>query len=609
MINYIFTYCERAIDPFRNGDVHRPLSGPLAFIAKYARLAKLPLIIVMTLSVASSFLSLYIIHVLGYVVDILYNDGIDNFSTEMIGVVLIICFVLFFIDPFFAFLQNTIMSQTLSVGLASLLQWQSHQAVETQDIMFFEDTFAGQVASRISQLTEAVQRQLIIFVESVPRFCIQFGGSLILVANASIYLALPVSVWIVGNIVVAWRAVPLYSKMSVEVAQTQTRAIGVMTDVYSNIQLVKLFSAESAESNWVKNAISTSVMAEHKLRRTFLLTNALVYQLNAALAVSMLIIGIFAIQSRIITIGEFVAAITVTRLLCGSSQAFIGLGQNIAQSFGIIKDSMAILTHVPVVSDVPFSDQLVLTKGKIVFENVSFSYDGINKIIDNFSLTIEPGEKIGIVGYSGAGKSTILNLLIRMFDPTEGRILIDDQDIRLVKQASLRYNIAFFSQDVHLLNRSLRDNMLYGKWDASDEDLKLAATIADAKFIENVKDPQNRIGYDAFTGAKGIRLSGGQRQRIAMARVFLKNSPILVMDEPTSALDSESEAVIQEGLSSLMRDKTVICVAHRLSTLSEMDRVVVVENGKIAEMGRPSELKSAGGLFARLWDLQTRAAS
>jgi ABC-type multidrug transport system fused ATPase/permease subunit len=320
----------------------------------------------------------------------------------------------------------------------------------------------------------------------------------------------------------------------------------------------------------------------------------------------MLGIGFWGMIAGFVTTGQFAGSIYLTQRLSANARAFLDMGQQIFQAIGTIRDAMPVMTTPPTIVDAPQAVPLLVTRGEIRFEQIRFAYRSEKTVIEDLTLKVAAGEKVGLVGVSGAGKTTLVNLLLRFYELDQGDILIDGQSIRSVTQASLRENIGVISQDVSLLHRSVGDNIRYGKPDASAEAINAAARAAHADtFIADLNDAEGRSGYDAFVGDRGVKLSGGQRQRVAIARVLLKDAPILILDEATSALDSESEAAIQEKLDVLMAGKTVIAIAHRLSTIAQMDRIIVLDKGRIVEEGTPAALLERGGLYARLWQRQT----
>jgi len=584
-----------------------PDDGPLQLVWHFAKMFRGILLVVFLLSVTSAAIGLSIIWALAFIVDGVTELGAKSFL-EQNSTLLLLLFILFaVIDPLISFVRSAFMSQTVQTLLPAALRWQSHKAVEGQDIAFFEDLFAGQVASRIAQVTGSIQNQLMIVMQRIPRVTIQFIGSFGLLLYLAWPLAIPVFIWIIANGVLARIVVPQYLARSKKVAAATSRATGAMTDVYSNIAMVKLFAAEDTEAGAIRDVIRETVDTQHSVNRSYIASNSIVQLMNAALIVSMFAIGLWGILEEFVSIGDFVAAVTVSRGLASSSYAFIGLGQSITRAIGTITDAMPVITSPPTIVDKPDAKDLMPEEGGITFDEVSFAYDkNAEPVINHLSLAVKPGEKVGIVGLSGAGKSTLVSLLLRLRDVDGGAISIDGEDIRDVTQMSLRRNIGVVTQDVSLLHRSIRDNIRYGKPDATDKEVESAARAAQAlEFVESLTDNKGRTGLDAFTGDKGVKLSGGQRQRVTIARVLLKDAPILVLDEATSALDSEAEASIQENLDEIMQGKTTLAIAHRLSTISAMDRLIVMEAGNIVEEGRHEDLIKNNGLYARLWKRQS----
>ena len=602
----LFRPFERLVRPFELPLTPPPDSGPLRLFWHFARMFKGILAIVGLISVINALVSLTVVWALAYVVDGVVEHGAESFIETNTGL-LIGLFVLFaVIDPVLLFIRQSFMSQTVQVLLPAAMRWQAHKSVERQDVAFFEDVFAGQVASRIGQVVGAVQRQMMVAMQIVPRTVIQFVGSFALLAALAWPLALPVLVWIAANTIVAWLAVPVYAARSKKVAAATSRASGAMTDVYSNIAMVKLFAAEDSEAGAIRKVIGETIDTQHVENRAYIVTDTGVQGLNALLLVSLFAVGLWGLLADFVTIGEFVAAATVSRQLAGSSHAFIGLGQSISRAWGTIADAMPIITTRPTVTDRPNAPALRVTEGRIAFDDVGFAYPTSDKVIDGLSLVIAPGEKVGLVGLSGAGKSTLVALMMRLRDVTGGAIRIDGQDVRDVAQTSLRENVAVVTQDVGLLHRSIRDNIRYGRPHATDAEVEAAAEAARSMdFIRTLRDSKGRSGLDAHVGERGVKLSGGQRQRVTLARAILKDAPILVLDEATSALDSQAEAEIQAELADLMTGKTVLAVAHRLSTLAAMDRIVVMDDGRVAEEGTHAALLARGGLYARLWARQS----
>ena len=626
----IFRPFELLIKPLDLPVTALPDKGPVHLVWHFGKMFRGVLLTVALLSVVSGLIGLSVVWSLAYIVDGVVANGATEFVHDNITLLCGFALLLTVFDPLISFIDDCFSSQTIQTLLPAAMRWQAHKAVENQDTAFFEDLFAGQVASRIEQVTSSVERQLHLMIQVVPHFFIQFIGSLSLLVVLAWQLAIPVIMWIVLNILLAWIIIPLFMKKSEKVAEASSRATGAMTDVYSNITMVKAFSAEASEGDTIREVIGETIDTQHQEYRYYIITNTLVRLINALLAVSMFATGIWGMVGGFVSVGDFVAAATIARSLFNSAWAFISLGQSVSRAHGTIKDAMPVMTTKPTVNDKPDALPFILHKGEINFENVCYSYttqsDDLQKnekiqndvqdepssnnqskiVIRDLNLKVESGEKVGVVGLSGAGKSTLISLLLRLRDVDEGTIKIDSQDIRDIQQASLRNNIGVVMQDVMLLNRSIRENIRYGAPTATDSQILKAAAMAEASdFITQLRDKEGRIGLNANVGDRGVKLSGGQRQRIAIARIILKDASILLLDEATSALDSEAEAGIQANLEQLMKNKTTLAIAHRLSTIANMDRLLVIDNGQIMEQGTHDQLVAKDGLYAKLWSRQS----
>ncbi|MCQ1837528.1 ABC transporter ATP-binding protein [Neorhizobium galegae] len=587
---------------------HRPLpsTGPVAVLLHFISMFRGVLIALAVVSMTVEAINLSIVWGLSVVVDGVGQHGATAFLQSEWPLLTFLGLLLFPGLPVASFLLNTLRSHTLGVAMPVAIQWQGHKAVERQDIAFFHDLFAGQVASRLSQVASAVQQQIIAAFQTIPRFILSMAGSVLLLAALSWQLALPVVVWIVLNVALAVKMAPIFTERSRRTAKRRSLIAGTINDLYSNMPMIKQFAAEDSEAGAIRRVLQNAVTTQHSEQRIYRTSELIVVVLNTGLWIAILSIGLSGMVKGFVTVGEFVASVAILQRLSGHTFTFLQMGQQIFQAIGTIKDAMPVMTTPPTITDPPDAKEIAVPKGEVRFQDVCFSYRAGKQVIENLSLTVKSGEKVGLVGLSGAGKTTLVSLLLRFYDIKEGAILIDGQDIRSVTQASLRRNIGVIAQDVALLHRSVGDNIWYGRPDASQAEVEEAAKTARADaFIADLADGEGRKGYMAYVGDRGIKLSGGQRQRVAIARVLLKDAPILVLDEATSALDSESEAAIQDRLSLVMEGKTVIAIAHRLSTIAKMDRIVVLDGGRIVEEGTPTELVERDGLFSRLWKRQT----
>ncbi|MBB5574822.1 ABC transporter ATP-binding protein [Rhizobium paranaense] len=602
----IYSPFEKLIRPLDIPYQPLPSSGPVAVLLHFISMFRGVLIALALSSVAVEAINLTIVWGLSVIVDGVTQKGAVAFLHGEWPLLVVLGLLIFPGMPVASFLLNTLTSHTLTIAMPAAIQWQGHKAVERQDLAFFHDLFAGQVASRLSQVASAVQQQIITAFQWVPRSLFQMVGSMILLSALSWQLALPVLVWIMLNVALSVRLVPTFVERSRRSAKRRSLVSGAITDLYSNMQMIKQFAAEDSEAGAIRRIIQKAVGTQHKEQRIYRTAELTVVVLNMALWLGMISIGFSGLVNGFLTVGQFVAAVYILQRLSGQTFTFLQMGQQIFQAIGTIKDAMPVMTTPPSIIDRPDATDLQVSRGEIRFEDVRFAYKSGRQVINELSLTVRPGEKVGLVGLSGAGKTTLVSLLLRFYDIGDGAILIDGQDIRTVTQASLRRNIGVIAQDVALLHRSVGDNIRYGRPEATQDEIERVATMANADvFIAELADGDGREGYDAFVGDRGIKLSGGQRQRVAIARVLLKDAPILVLDEATSALDSESEAAIQEKLNLVMDGKTVIAIAHRLSTIARMDRIVVLDQGGIVEEGRPDKLVEQGGLFTRLWKRQT----
>ena len=496
--------------------------------------------------------------------------------------------------------------QGLFINFPMRLRWTFHSQLLEQSMAFYQDEFAGRIATKVMQTALAVRDTWMTFSDILVYVAVYFVTLLGVLGVYDRWLLVPFIAWVVAYALTLRWFVPRLAAVAQAQADARSLMTGRVTDAYTNIATVKLFSHARREAHFARQAMqefAETGYAQMRLVTGFETANQF---LSMALIASTTAAGVLLWQHGEVGVGAVAAATAMAVRLNGISQWVMWEMANLFEHVGTVQDGIATLARARTVVDRPDAKPLVVTRGALAFEHVAFSYGGTRKVLDDLSLTVRPGEKIGLVGRSGAGKSTVVNLLLRLYDVDAGRILIDGQDIAGVTQESLRGQIGMVTQDTSLLHRSVRENIVYGRPDASDADMLRAAERAEAHdFVAGLVDPRGRKAYDAHVGERGVKLSGGQRQRIAIARVMLKDAPILLLDEATSALDSEVEAAIQASLYRLMEGKTVVAIAHRLSTIAAMDRLVVMEHGRIVEMGDHASLLAEGGIYARLWAHQS----
>ncbi|MEZ5927152.1 MAG: ABC transporter ATP-binding protein [Parvularculaceae bacterium] len=602
----MFRFFERRLNPFPEERHGVPPKGLVRFCWHYVQDAAPWLIMLTVLTALISIGEVLLFGFLGAIVDWLAGADKTTFlETEKTRLFLMGGLVLVGL-PLAVFLQSTIMHQTLLGNLPMSARWRMHRQLLEQSMGFFSTEFAGRVATKVMQTSLAVRETVMKILEVFVYVAVYFISMIALVAISDWRLALPLILWIVAYGAIISYFIPRMRKISEEQADARSAMTGRVVDSYTNIATVKLFSHAGREESYARESMEMFLDTVHPQMRLVTRLQTSVYFNNAFALFAISSLGVAFWLGDLISVGAIATAIGLALRLNGMSQWIMWEISGLFENIGTVYDGMEMLTKRQDVTDKPNAPALAAPRGEIAFENVKFHYGKEGGIIDDFSLNITPGEKVGLVGRSGAGKSTLVNLLLRFYDVEGGRILIDGQNIAEVTQESLRAKIGVVTQDTSLLHRSIRDNIAYGRPEASEEEIIEAARRANAlDFIERLEDQNGRTGLDAHAGERGVRLSGGQRQRIAIARIFLKDAPILVLDEATSALDSEVEAAIQENLFALMRGKTVIAIAHRLSTISQLDRLVVLDRGAIVEMGPHKDLVEAGGLYADLWSRQS----
>src|SRR6266480_3621959 len=602
----LFRFFESLLEPTAIPPEGTPPAGLVAFYWHYARQARG--------LVAALFVVGFIVALIDTTIPVFVGRVITLVSSREPGALLSdswppllgMTFVVLVARPLAMLLQNMLTNQSIIPGLSNLIRWQSHWHVVRQSWSFFQNDYAGRIAQRVMQTGPSLRESVVSTTTAVWYILVYGGGAIALLASNDARLAIPVVLWFAGYAALLRLFVPRLRTRSRRMSETRSALSGRVVHSYTNIQTVKLFARPRDEDEFVRAAmddLTDAFRAQLRLTTTLGLTLA---ALNASLVVGTGVIAIWLWNDGRIPVGTVAMALPLTWHIAAIAGWVAQNVTTIFENIGVVQEGMRSIAVPRQMPDRPGAVALQVERGAVRFEAVRFGYGTAKGVLHGIDLSVAPGERVGLVGRSGAGKSTLVNLLLRFYDLEKGHILIDGQDIATVTQESLRAQIAMVTQDTSLLHRSIRDNIRYGRPQASEWEVRRAAAQAHAlEFVEGLEDWYGRCGFDAHVGERGVKLSGGQRQRIALARVILKDAPILVLDEATSALDSEVEAAIQEQLAGLMEGRTVIAIAHRLSTICRMDRLVVLDRGRIVEEGTHEGLLAARGTYAALWRRQS----
>ncbi|MFT4906668.1 MAG: ATP-binding cassette subfamily B multidrug efflux pump [Oleispira sp.] len=610
----MLSFFEKLIKPFPSEEPSQPPKGVFAFCRHYSRGIEIPLLLMTVLTASLAMLEVSLFSFMGELVEWLATKDKDTFWQEESITLITMGAIVLIALPLVVFLHAAIVHQTLLGNYPMVVRWLAHRYLLKQSLGFYQDEFAGRIATKVMQTSLAVRETVTKLLDVMVYVVVYFLSMLFIIAQADYRLMLPLLVWLVSYIAIQYYFVPRLKAVSIKQADARSTMTGRIVDSYSNIATVKLFSHTRREADYAQQGMKGFLATVYQQMRLATGLNVSIQGLNYVLVFVIAGLSIFLWQEDAIGIGAITIAISLALRLNGMAQWIMWEVSALFENIGTVIDGMGTLSQPLQVTDEKDAKALVVKHGNIEFKHMNFSYAMANKegeiqqqrIINDLNLNIKAGEKVGVVGRSGAGKSTLVNALMRFYDLESGSIHIDGQDIAKVQQETLRANIAMVTQDTSLLHRSVRENILYGRPDASEEELQQAINKAEAhKFILGLADLAGNTGLDAQVGERGVKLSGGQRQRIAIARVLLKNAPILILDEATSALDSEVEAAIQHSLYQLMEGKTVIAIAHRLSTIAAMDRLIVIDEGKIVEQGSHQELIAQQGIYAQLWAHQT----
>ena len=603
----MFRWFESLIDPFTPTTLEQPPVTRAKFYWHYVRQVWPAFVGVLIAGFFGGIIELSLFAFLGQLVDLARTAATPaDFFAEHGNKLIWMAIIALLARPIVFALHILMINQVIAANFTNLIRWQTHRYVLRQSLSFFQNDFAGRIANKIMQTGPSLRQTMIQLADALWFVVIYTVGAVVLFVEADVRLIGPLMVWLVGYVACTVYFVPRLTESSTIMSEARSTITGRIVDSYTNAMTVKLFAHTQGEDEYAREALEDHTQKFYTMQRQTTAFEVVVIALNGFLIVATCALALWLWSQNSISLGAVALATTLVIRINNMAGWIMFVMTNIFENIGMVQEGMETISQPIAVTDKPAAPALQVPRGEVRYEGIKFHYGREGGLIDDLSLVIKPGEKVGVVGRSGAGKSTLVNLLLRFHELEGGRILIDGQDISAVTQDSLRAQIGLVTQDTSLLHRSVMDNIRYGRREATEADVTQAAKRAHAhEFILELEDMRGRKGYAAQVGERGVKLSGGQRQRVAIARVLLKNAPILILDEATSALDSEVEGAIQEQFYNLMKGKTVIAIAHRLSTIAAMDRLVIMDQGRVVEEGTHESLLKRGGIYAQLWARQS----
>jgi len=602
----IYAPFEDVVDAFADTEREVLPRDAWQFILFFARQAKFPFILLLIVGGLSGAVDAALYWSVGWLIDLLDASSpatlVQDYWPHLAAFLVLVVFIRAAV-----MIANAVVEQQVVVpNFYQMVRWQAFRRVMEQPYEFYQNDFAGRIATKILQGGEATGDFIVSSLQSVWSFLTFLVLAATILGMLDPMMGVVLAVWVASYVAVAWYLLPPLRAAGRRTADERSQVNGRIVDAFTNIMAVKLFDSGKREHGYVREGMERYLDAVKRLTRSITTVRAAVNIVNGLMMAAVTALALNQWIAGSATTGEVAAAMGLIFRLNQMSGYMMFNINGLIRNFATVQDATTVVSVEPAIRDRADASIMPRARGDIVFDDVTFNYGKTRGVINNLDLHIRPGDRVALVGPSGAGKTTIVNLALRLFDVESGRILLDGRDIRSVTQASLRAQFGVVSQEPMLMHRSIRDNIAYGRPDATEAEIIGAAKRASAHdFIMGVTDPKGRKGYDAHVGERGVKLSGGQRQRIAIARMMLKNAPILILDEATSALDSEIEAAIQDNLYAMMEGKTVIAIAHRLSTIAALDRLIVVDNGRIVEEGTHESLVARGGLYAKLWERQS----